>query len=87
MTPTELRLRADILGLIGSSYRTDRGETIQGQSISYLSEELRWKGWRGVSNLNDLETTVERLGFKMVRAQLIYSDGRSPRRFARVVTL
>jgi hypothetical protein len=87
LTSTELRLQDAVLDLIRCSYRTDRGEMIQGNAISALSRDLRDKGWRGVSNLNDLESTVERLGFKIVRAQMVYSDGRRPRTFARCVTL
>jgi len=94
LTPTDLRLQDDILGLLSCHYRTDRGEEIQGQSISHLSHELRDRRWKGVSNLNDLESVVERLGFKVVEAQgYRWGGDGGPNgmmklgRFARVVTL
>jgi len=92
LTPTDLRLQDAILARLTARYRTDRGEEVQGQSISYLSQDLRDAGWRGVSNLNDLETLVERLGFRMVRAQTYRWGGKGPDgkklgNFARCVTL
>lgn len=67
--PTRERLTDAILGLLTSTYQLADGTQVQGQSISFLSQELRDKGWKGVSNLNDLESTVEALGFRMVRGQ------------------
>lgn len=78
-TVTKEKLTDAILGLITCTYQLPDGTRIQGQSISFLSQELRDKGWRGVSNLNDLESTVEGLGFKMVRAQgLRWNNSRKP---------
>jgi hypothetical protein len=85
LTPTELRLQDAILENLVSTYRTHSGQEVQGQSISFLSQELRDSGWKGVSNLNDLESTCQNLGFKMVEAQLVLRG--KARRFARVVTL
>ena len=92
LTATDLRLQDAILSHLTARYRTDKGEEIQGNSISYLSQALRDDGWRGVSNLNDLESTCERLGFKIVRAQTYRWGGKGPDglklgSFARTVTL
>ena len=84
-----------VLNLLGSTYQLPSGEQIQGQSISYLSQELRDKGWKGVSNLNDLESDLQRLGFRIVRAQgFRWNSSRKPGsptfklgNTARVVTL
>lgn len=83
---TRERLTDAILSALGSTYQLPTGERIQGQSISYLSQELRDRRWRGVSNLNDLESTCEELGFKIVRAQMVRFGTKlcAP---ARVVTL
>ena len=87
----DTRLRNAILDIIVTRYQLPDGMNIHGQSISYLSQELRYKGWKGVSNLNDLESTCERLGFKIVNAQMVkYHDMPEHRKLctpARVVTL
>lgn len=69
MTTTKDRLTDAVLGLLRCSYQLPDGTQIKGQSISYLSQELRDLGWKGVSNLNDLEGMLTDLGFKMVKAQ------------------
>lgn len=68
-TATKTRLTDAILDVLTCTYQLADGTRIQGQSISFLSQELRDKGWKNVSNLNDLESTVEALGFRMVRGQ------------------
>lgn len=79
------KLTDQILGLLTSTYVTERGEEIKGQSISFLHQELRDYGWKGLGHLNDFESLVESLGFTMVKAQLIRFG--KAQRFARVVTL
>lgn len=94
-TATTDRLTDTVLGLLTCSYQLPSGEQIKGQSISFLSQELRDLGWKGVSNLSDLESTVERLGFKIVKAQgFRWNSSRKPGspdfklgNTARVVTL
>ncbi len=92
---TRDRLTDTILGLLTCTYQLADGSQVQGQSISTLSQELRERGWKGVSNLGDLESTVEALGFRMVRAQgFRWNSSRKPGApefklgsVARVVTL
>lgn len=69
-------LAAAIAELCVLNYQTETGARIKGQSISYLSQLLRDRGWRGVSNLNDLETLVEERGFRVIKAQTIKCTGR-----------
>ena len=76
---TRDRLTDAVLSIITADYQLPNGERIQGQSISYLSSELRGRGWKNVSNIHDLETTVERLGFRVVRAQgFVWNSSRKP---------
>lgn len=69
LTSTELKLQYAILNTLNCRYQLANGEVIQGQSISQLSQELRYAGWKGVSNLYDLEDTCKRLGFTITRGQ------------------
>ncbi len=36
------------------------------QSLSFVSQELRYAGWRGASNLNELASTLKRQGYEVV---------------------
>lgn len=76
---TRDRLTDAILSIIVADYQLPNGERIQGNSLSYLSSELRDRGWKNVSNIHDLESTVERLGFRVVRAQgFVWNRSRKP---------
>lgn len=80
------KLAEAVKSLLVSTYRKHDGSDIKGQAISFLSSELRDRGWKNVSNLYNLEDELKKLGFKVgVEAQLI-SNGKA-KRFARIVTL
>lgn len=57
-------LKAAVAKLLVTTYELPNGQRVQAQSISFISEELRMNGWRGVSNLKDLEYTLQSMGFK-----------------------
>jgi hypothetical protein len=80
------KLTDAILECIDGPYVLENGSQIQGVGISTLSQILREKGWKNVSHLNNLISTAEDLGFKVVRAQFIKGSGKlAP--FAQVITL
>lgn len=45
---------------------TVNGESVQGNSISHLMSEMKFKGWKGFGNLNDFRDTLEFQGFRVV---------------------
>lgn len=51
----------DVKEIIGES------ELKKEESLSFISSELRFMNWKKVSNLHDLEDTLESLGFKIRR--------------------
>lgn len=58
--------------------------TKEGESVSYIIQEMRYKGWVGLGSRNsDFETAVENLGFKLRR---VVSD-RTKRLTATYITL
>lgn len=63
------KLFNDILECLNGSYSLDDGETFfDGQSISYLMERLRDKGWK-LPSPAFFEDEIKALGFKIVRAR------------------
>ena len=48
------------------------GHTQDGESISFVLQELRYKGWKGFGSISQFETTLTDAGFKLRR---VYKEG------------
>ena len=80
---TRENLTTDILDQLYCTYTVD-GETVQGQSVSFVKANLGCKSgrrWKNLGNLNDFEDLCREIGFRVV-------EGRNLRnQKARVVTV
>ena len=85
---TKEKLTSDVLSLLNSNYTLDKGVTkFQGQSISFLISELRYKGWKGLGPMYKFEDILVDLGFKIIHKAQGYNSVERLAGYCRCVTL
>jgi len=57
-----------ILNYLNGDYTLSTGERVQGNSLSFVMQSLRYDGWRLPGQM-DFENEIEKLGFRIVRGR------------------